>query len=632
MRTSPLTLVLLAGLSTSCSETSSDTPVPAEPAGPRTVVLISIDTLRADRLGTYGGEEGVSPAIDALARDGVVFEQALATSPWTLPSHMSMLTGLDPVAHGVHDRTYHLSTAAYTLAEALQDDGFATGAFTDGGFVAGNFGFAQGFDVYDDARVEGTKSDNGFARLLPGALDWLDERLDSDVFLFLHTFDVHAPFHDVDADVAVPFRARATPAGPDDPFLQRARYVTQQRDLGISDYATLSGLLNDYDAGVHVADRGVADVVALLKARGRYEDALIIVTSDHGEAMFEHQLHVGHGITLYDSELHIPLVVKLPRSQAAGQRDATPVDLTDIAPTILDHTATLRPSDMTGGSLLDLVRGRDFTRAPIFAMSTNIESYALVDGSHKYISAMAVSDVTAVQHFLAPITPSMGHWTDGTEYSMGVGEARRVLTYDFVGDPLGLLDAFPPHEQLFDREQDPAEQHDIAKSEPERVGVMRRELLDLWDQSARVNDVLTNSDEHEDSDLPFNPNQAHALAMLGYLDTGARTELRQVPQRLRKNITEEAPERPDMTALFEQDRIVHALRRELAAGQLRDDAQAVFQAAGDACAAWAADHPQHTKRVIWRLFELGALAREAGYKLDVAPWRAHGIELTPDSR
>src|SRR5882672_8132134 len=182
----------------------------------RTIVLISIDTQRPDRLGLYGNAPDVSPVIDALGSQSVVFDEALANSNYTLPSHMTMLTGLDPVAHGVKRDGCKLSSKVTTLAMALRQDGFECGAFTDGGYVSARYGFSQGFHKFDDHRDERPDAVNGMSRIVPLALNWLDQNEDEDVFLFVHTFDVHAPYQVGDPEVLARFRQRPVSDGPDD--------------------------------------------------------------------------------------------------------------------------------------------------------------------------------------------------------------------------------------------------------------------------------------------------------------------------------------------------------------------------------------------------------------------------------
>ncbi|HTE05443.1 MAG TPA: sulfatase, partial [Planctomycetota bacterium] len=313
------------------------------------VVLISIDTTRPDRLGPYGGLPGTSPNIDALAKDSVVFDQVLATSPWTLPSHMTMLTGLDPVAHGVRRNGDVLSGRVTTLPEALKKAGYRTGAFTGGGFVGAQFGFGAGFEVYRETN-EPDGGPSGFARILPEALEWVNRARHEKSFVFLHTFDVHAPYDSCDPDTLQEFRTRPVTDGPNDYLLYKLSFLYQLNRMKVTNYTRFGELFNDYDAGVHMADDGVGRLIADLKESGRYDDALIIVTSDHGESFADHGLHIGHGIGLTDDELHVPLIIHFPKHEFAGRRIGTLVDLTDLAPTVLDVLHLPAPPEMKGES------------------------------------------------------------------------------------------------------------------------------------------------------------------------------------------------------------------------------------------------------------------------------------------
>src|SRR5262245_14147691 len=331
---------------------------------PPTIVIVSIDTLRPERLGVYGNSADVSPNIDALAKDGAVFTQVLALSPWTLPSHMSMLTGLDPIAHGVQNSDFRLSGKVTTLAEALRDAQWRTAAFTDGGFVNKMYGFGAGFEIYRDRMGEDNKP-MGFRGTLPEALDWLHEVRHEPAFLFLHTFDAHTPYDEGDPKVLQEFRSRPVKDGPDDWQLHRLQYLYEQNQQRVTRYGRIGELLNDYDAGLHEADRGVGQVIETLRELNRLENALIIVTSDHGEAFAERGLHIGHGLALTDDELHVPLILRLPGREGAGRRIDTQVDLLDLASTALDFARVPIPHEMEGESLLSLLHGqprrRDWT-------------------------------------------------------------------------------------------------------------------------------------------------------------------------------------------------------------------------------------------------------------------------------
>ena len=162
--------------------------LPAPAKNPHGIILISLDTLRADHLGCYGYQRNTSPSIDAFARESIVFENAVVQSPWTLPSHMSIMTSLYPSFHGVTNKSSRLADEHTTLAELLQESGYQTAAFTDGGLVSGEFGFNQGFDVYEDEWI-------GIANILPKAEKWLDNNASKPFFLFIHCYDIHEPYN-----------------------------------------------------------------------------------------------------------------------------------------------------------------------------------------------------------------------------------------------------------------------------------------------------------------------------------------------------------------------------------------------------------------------------------------------------
>ncbi|MGH7894412.1 MAG: sulfatase, partial [Candidatus Binatia bacterium] len=316
------------------------------------VVLVSIDTLRADRLGTYGSKRPTSPVLDRrLAAEGVVFEQAFSHSPKTTPSHMTMLTSLYESVHGVglwaREAAPVLNPRVHTLAEILKNAGYATAAFTAGAHMHRERGFVQGFDAYKHGEQ------------LHRALTFLDAHQRRPFFLFFHTYEVHDPYVPP-AAVADSLAADPVPAiseavariragvsgwgkahkvfwGAVDAGDPRAvRYVSDLYDAGIAqmDGTTLPALLDRLDA------LGLAD------------DTLVIFTSDHGEAFQE------HGRFLHDDlapeTLHVPLVVRLPGRLPAGRRVREPVGLVDLLPTVLDLLSLPVPAQAQGRSLVAL--------------------------------------------------------------------------------------------------------------------------------------------------------------------------------------------------------------------------------------------------------------------------------------
>ena len=281
------------------------------------VVLITIDTLRADRIGPYGFKGVPTPALDALASDGVVFEQSTAVVPLTLPSHASLLTGLLPGHHGIHDNgTAALGQDRETLAERFKEAGFATGGFLGAWVLESRFGMGQGFDRYSD-RFETGRYERRAAAVVDDATAWIDTVTSAGAgagrfFAWLHLFDPHQPYA---APEPWGSRYRA------EPYLGEIAYTDEQ----------------------------IGRLVAHLRARGLMQRTVVAVTADHGESLGEHS-EWGHGFFIYDSTMAVPLIVRTPWSLRGRSR--TQVSGVDVLPTLLDLAALTPQPDIDGGSLL----------------------------------------------------------------------------------------------------------------------------------------------------------------------------------------------------------------------------------------------------------------------------------------
>lgn len=325
------------------------------PAGPD-VILISVDALRADRLGIYGGPAGLTPALDRFAADAVVFDRAYAQEPWTLTSHMSMLTGLYPDVHGV-DLGRPLAPSIWTVVERLRDAGYRTAASVMGCYwLSPEFGYEAGFDRYEE-------DDRPAAPRVDAAARWLlaDERPG---FLFLHLYDPHSDFGVLPYEASERSIARFapgatagfdawTPPGGASEALHRVN--TGELAMPDSLRAATAAL---YDAGVHDTDRALGTFFDALRAAGRYDDAWIVVLADHGEALGERGLFM-HG-DLMEATLRIPLLVKQPGNAGAGTRIDRLVETVDVAPTVL-ATVGLPPEDPSQGR--SLISGAERTFA-----------------------------------------------------------------------------------------------------------------------------------------------------------------------------------------------------------------------------------------------------------------------------
>lgn len=300
------------------------------------VLLVSIDTLRADHTSAYGYARKTTPRLDALLPKSVRFEAAYAPIPITLPSHATMLTGLLPRSHGIQKNGQVLRAEAVTLAELLRDAGYRTAAIVSAMPLKRGFGLAQGFDDYLDSfvgatcdapltpRLERSGTTEPFCRrgaeTAALAIDWLakhgyltaapapgtDAR--TPFFLWLHLFDPHAPYAPVPEHAAL-----FPPLGPTD----------DDREIAA------------YDAEVHYADAHVASVLVRLALAGVLDDTLVVITADHGEGLGQHGWW-HHGPVIYEEAVRVPLVFRWPGPIAGGRTIDAPVGLVDLAPTVLD--------------------------------------------------------------------------------------------------------------------------------------------------------------------------------------------------------------------------------------------------------------------------------------------------------
>jgi arylsulfatase A-like enzyme len=327
------------------------------------VILISIDTLRADRLSTYGYQKPISEEIANWAANGVVFQNAVAAAPWTLPSHVSMFTGLDAVHHGVNYEG-PASASFMMLAEHLRNAGYATGAITGGAYVGPRYGFDQGFDTYrywSESILYG--EDRELANNLAQAFRYIRAHADRQFFLFFHTYEVHAPyrprppysgsFMNDDADGLVQLH----PIEPDlaDGFVSRVEPRWHDTATRTEEALPLSSTVASdlYDAGVAYTDAQLGGLFRLLRELELDSDTLVVLTSDHGELLGEHG-SFGH-LTLYDEVLLVPLIFVLPGRIDGALEVETQSRSIDILPTILELLDLPEAANIDGASLVPLM-------------------------------------------------------------------------------------------------------------------------------------------------------------------------------------------------------------------------------------------------------------------------------------
>jgi arylsulfatase A-like enzyme len=312
------------------------------PAPPPNVVLVSVDTLRADALGAYGGPVA-TPAFDGLARDGVRFEQAIAPASQTTPSHATLFTGQEVLHHGALRNGVPLDAASETLAEVLRGAGYTTAAFVSSFVLDDRFGWAQGFDVYESefpkagetmrqrgglwAKFAFDGFDRRAAETNAHALPWLASAPEP-FFLFVHYFDPHAPY------AAQPALAAQVPGA----FAQRAaaeRIDALRAVMPRISRDELVNALRSYQAEVLAVDRALGALLAALEARGLRDRTLVVVAAEHGEGLGQHGT-LDHAPHVYEEQVRVPLLLRWPGKLAAGRTIREAIGLVDVAPTIAD--------------------------------------------------------------------------------------------------------------------------------------------------------------------------------------------------------------------------------------------------------------------------------------------------------
>ncbi len=411
------------------------------------VVLFLIDTLRADRTGPGGWKGAQTPAMDALAAEGVVFEEASSAAPWTLPSVASIFTGRHLAEHNVIQEKFELPASLPILPELLADRGYRCANYHRNAFAGATFGFDRGFDICKHIKREGID-----AGTVAEALGRFGH---APLFLYIHNAEPHDP------DASYRSHADRFPPVSGDFLKEYRRLTTRYRNLTRVDFvkrrplgtvdnsaeqAEVMAALNErvdeietiYSAAVSVADMRLGSVIEDLKRRGRWENTLFILLADHGEEMGDHG-GWQHDQSVYQELLHVPLIIHFPGGRFAGQRVDIPVSLVDVVPTILE-TLNIDPGQvsLSGRSLLPLVRGEraageSADQPRLVGMRINQRKYYRPYKEQRGDVNIAVRD---------------GHWK-------------------------AILNVEPRTLELYDLGQDPSEQHDLALERPEVAARLR---------------------------------------------------------------------------------------------------------------------------------------------------------------
>ena len=421
-------------------------------------LLISIDTLRADHLGAYGYERPTSPNLDAFAAGGVLFENALAQSPWTLPSHASLLTGLYTTGHGIRDDHHVLARSTPVLTELMGKAGYRTGAIVNTLYLLPRTGIVRLVEYLRYYRwIEARKRVLSIDREIDDAIEFMSMRDARPFFLLLHTYDVHSDYAPAAEFLALferPYSGSIDGRSSTLAGVKRGWRAVEDADI--------EHLVDLYDAAIRQLDNRLQRLFAHLETSGLGANTLVIIVSDHGEEFMEHG-NVLHGRTLFGEMLRVPLIVRGP-GVPSGVRVKRVTPLVDVAPTILARAGVEPPQPL---------HGRDLT--PIWSNP---------DPSQEPGVAFAEAD------------PRRLSKTDRLSLT-GIRRGRFKLIYDRDRE----------RTRLYDVEADPGEVQSISRNDP----ALERELLSLIREHRRSPGPATTQRELDASEIEL-------LRALGYVD------------------------------------------------------------------------------------------------------------------
>ena len=439
------------------------------------VLLISVDTLRADHLGVYGYERATSPNIDALATRGAVFENAFSTAPWTLPGHMSIFTSMYPSFHKLESRHRRLDPAVQTLTESIKDLGYRTAAFVTHPYLAKHWGFGAGFDLYFRQ-----------PRIVPAELqtssviDWLDWHLfhrrrgaePQEFFLFVHYMDPHETY-----DAPPPFGNKFTVDYEGD-LSPEDHLVTMFSERDFPSEADYEYTLALYDGEISYVDHEIGRLLERLDQEGLLDSMVVVLTSDHGEEFKDHG-SMGHQSTVHVEQLRVPLIFVAPSAFMPGTRVGSQASLVDIYPTLVGILGQAVPPQAQGADLRSGV--------------TSVAGHGA--GGKRRTGARA--------HF-AELGPMGEAWSRNFhKKSIRTDRYRLIVDFDQAS------------KSLFDVQSDPAEQIDLypAKRNDRAVRVLEQKLRSFTKAGAAYT-----PDAKEQPSVELDQRTREQLRALGYLE------------------------------------------------------------------------------------------------------------------
>lgn len=402
-------------------------PTPAAVTAPpaRNVVVLLIDTQRADHIHAWNPQTRVrTPSLDRFAQEGALFEAAQSPENWTKPSVASVLTSLYPMTHGAKTDDARLPAAAVMLSEVYKEAGFSTASFIANGYVSDRFGFDQGWDHYTNYIRE--NRDTRASTLFHDAGDWIEQHKNERFFVYVQTIDPHVPYDPPDEYLrqydSSEYGGQVTPRQTAD-LLEKAKKNPPEVVFNEADRTRLEAL---YDGEVAYHDHEFGDFVARLRSLGVYDNTLFVVTSDHGEELHDHGSW-GHGHTVYQELLHVPLAFRYPAGIRAGQRLPETVSTVDIGPTILEMTGVPVHQSAEGQSLRPDLRG-EVPPGPSVAFSDFLDDRRVIRaGRWKLIMRGTNSTFFDLQQ-----DPGELHEIDGAAHPIAIRYCR-IMLGQFLG-------------------------------------------------------------------------------------------------------------------------------------------------------------------------------------------------------
>jgi arylsulfatase A-like enzyme len=428
-------------------------PLPAAAPGVPDILLIVLDTVRAENVSAYGYDRPTTPNLDALAAEGALFLDATSPSTWSLPSHASLFTGLFPSRHGAHGEHRFLEPDVPTLAEALAANGYETRCFTANAWISDSLGLTRGFAWSDEAWRDGAVGrgflfifrlldrlgmgipDKGGAQVVSNFEEWIETRPEdaAPAFVFMNFIEAHFPYHQLPDEYLVRFTSIPKDELQDVSVrLLAAQFGGDNPDADEVGEAAMAM----YDGGILYSDFLLGRVVAALRAAGTLDDTILIVLSDHGELVGEHGVF-GHGVALYEPMIRVPFFIRYPSRLQAGSRVSTPVSTVGIYATVLDLLGLEPPGSPQVASLLPTISGGP-PGGPALS-----ERFATSSVSSTAVNSLSRTDIRFRSYRVGSM--KLIEASDGTSY-------------------------------LFDLVDDPGETRDLAQAKPGELARLKGEL------------------------------------------------------------------------------------------------------------------------------------------------------------